>query len=282
MGNKARSQRSRPHRAGPSARATDVESAEATRLEKAERNCLYQQRHRKRFALHLDEAVIFMKETAPDEIDAISTRDASRVVQRIVRCICDELNLLPRPLSRQKILEKVLRHNQVWPLLPYYYPRHIEAKSIHYLIQSLKAELQSLAIPFSNNMLSRKGALLDATVSGTVGGVRALARVLGTKPENIQAALERRDNFKEGVPQFTPLCKQKRRDGSTEYTTEVVQAWWHSRTRDSPNRKDIVNKGGGLKKGGETHPKHYLTITQVCFQYTTQNLYFTACIFHDF
>ena len=282
MGNKARSQRSRPHHAGPLARATDVESIEATRLEKAEHNHLYQQRHRERSALRLEEAVIFMKETSPDEIDAISTRDVSRVAQRIVRCICDELNLLPGPLSRQTILEKVLRHNQVWPFLLYYYPQHIEAKSIHYLIQSLKAELQSLAIPFSNNMLSRKGALLDAAVSGTVGGVRVLARVLGTKPEDIQAALERRDDFKEGVPRFTPLRRQKRRDGSTQYTTEVVQAWWHSRTRVSPNMKDIVNKGGGLKKGGETHPKHYLTITQVCFQYTTQNLYFTACIFHDF
>ena len=215
MGNKAWSQRSRPHHAGPSARAVDVESAEAAWLEKAERNHLYQQRHRERSALHLEEAAIFMKETTPDEIDAISTRDASRVAQMIVRCICDELNLLLGPLSWQTILEKVLRHNQVWPLLPYYYLRHIEVKSIHYLIQSLKAELQSLAIPFSNNMLSRKGALLDAAVNGTIGGVRALARVLGTKPENIQATLERRDDFKEGVPRFTPLRRQKRRDGST-------------------------------------------------------------------
>ena len=242
-----------------------MESAEAARLEKAERNRLYQQRHREKSALLLEEAEIFMKETAPDEIDAISTPDASRVAQRIVRCICDELNLLPRRLSQQTILEKVLRHNQVWPLLPYYYPCHIEAKSIHYLIQIFKAKLQSLAIPFSNNMLSRKGALLDAVVNGSVGGVRVLARVLGTKPENIQAVLERREDFKEGVPRFTPLRRQKRRDGSTQYTTEVVQAWWHSRTRVSPNKKDIVNKGGGLKKGGETHPKHYLTITQVCF-----------------
>ena len=64
MGNKARLQRSRPHRAGPSARAADVESTEAARLEKAERNRLYQQRHRERFALRLEEAAIFMKETA--------------------------------------------------------------------------------------------------------------------------------------------------------------------------------------------------------------------------
>ena len=93
-------------------------------------------------------------------------------------------------------------------------------------------------------MLSRKGALLDAAVSGTVGGVRALARLLGTKPENIQAALERRDDFK-GVPRFTPLRRQKRRDGSTQYTTEVVQAWWHNRTRVSPNRKNryLTNYG---------------------------------------
>ena len=99
MGNKARLQRSRLHRASPLARAADVESVEAARLEKAERNRLYQQRHRKRSALHLEEVAIFMMETAPYEIDAISTRDASRVAQRIVQCICDELNLLPGPLS---------------------------------------------------------------------------------------------------------------------------------------------------------------------------------------
>ena len=64
-------------------------------------------------------------------------------------------------------------------------------------------------------MLSRKGALLDAAVSGSVGGVRALARVLGTKPENIQAALERQKDFKEGVNRFALLCKQNFRDGST-------------------------------------------------------------------
>ena len=108
MGNKARLQRSRPHRAGPSVRAADVESAEAAWLEKAERNHLYQQRHHERSTLRLKEAAIFMKETTPDEIDAISTRNASRIAQRIVRCICDELNLLPGPLSRQTILEKVL------------------------------------------------------------------------------------------------------------------------------------------------------------------------------
>ena len=244
-----------------------METAEAARLEKAERNRLYQERHRKRISMDSEGGETCTTNTAPEIADAISTRDASRVAQKIVHSLCDELNLLPGPHCRQTVLEKVLRHSLVRPLLPYYYPRDSEAKSIHYFIQSYRAELQSVSIPFSNNMLSRKGALLDAAVSGNVGGVRALARVLGTKTDNIQAALERREEYEEGAARFAPLRRQKRTDGSTEYCLATVQAWWHSQTRVSPNRKDVVNKGGGLKRGGETHPKHYLTVTQVCLRY---------------
>lgn len=269
MGDKARSQRSRERRAGPAERTASMESAEAARLEKAERNRAYQRRHRERYSQGSEGGETTMKEPTHD---AISSRDASRFAQKIVQSLSEELNLLPGPSCRQIVLEKVLRHRQVLPLLPYYYPRHIEAKSIHYLIQSFRAELQSLSIPFSNNMLSRRGALLDAAVSGTVDGVRALARVLGTKPDNIQAALERREEYEEGAPRFALLRRQKRGDGSSNYTVTVVQAWWHSQTRVSPNRKDVVNKGGGLKRGGETHPKHYLTVTQV--RLDTASMYF--------
>ena len=177
-------------RSGPAERTASMESAEAARLEKAERDRAYQRRHRERCSQGTEGGETTMKETAED---AISSRDASRVAQKIVQSLSEELSLLPGPGCRQIVMEKVLRHGQVWPLLPYYYPRHLEAKSIHYLIQSFRAELQSLAIPFSNNMLSRRGALLDAAVSGSVGGVRALARVLGTKANYIQAALERRE-----------------------------------------------------------------------------------------
>ena len=121
-------------------------------------------------------------------------------------------------------MEKVLWHNQVWPFLPSYYLQLVEAKSINYLIQSFKAELQTLSIPFSNNILSRKDVLLDATVTGIVGGVWALACVLGTKLDNIQVALERRQDFENGVARFAPLRRQRRSDGTTQYTTEVVQA----------------------------------------------------------
>lgn len=278
MGDKTRTQRSSTRRPGPAERAALMESAEATRLEKAERNRVYQQRHREKSSVRLEggEKEISTRDTTTDEVDYISPRDASRVAQKIVTSISHELNALPGPQCRQTVFEKVLRHNQVWPLLPYYYPRHLEAKSIHDLIQSFRSELQSLSIPFSNNMLVRKGALLDAAVSGSVGGVRALARVLGTKPENIQAALERREEYEEGAPRFVPLRRQKRIDTTTTYTVESVKAWWHSHTRVSPNRKDVVNKGGGVKRGGETHAKHYLTITLVWIQYNTRTHCFTT------
>ena len=91
-----------------------------------------------------------------------------------------------------------------------------------------------------------------------------LARMLGTKLDNIQAALEKQRDFQDGVAQVASLCKQRRSNGTTQYTSEVVQAWWHNYTRVSSNSKDVVNKGSGSKNRGNTHdPKHYLTITQV-------------------
>lgn len=55
-------------------------------------------------------------------------------------------------------------------------------------------------------------------------------------------------------------------------------AWWHGHTRVSSNRKDVVKKGRGLQKRGETHPKHYLTIRQVCLRNTIKNLCCTLSI----
>ena len=124
-------------------------------------------------------------------------------------------------------------------------------------------------------MLSRRRALLDVAVSGTMGGIRALACVLGTKQDNIQAAVERREEYEEGAPRFALLRRQKQRDESSNYIVTTVEAWWHSQTRIIPNRKDVVNKGSGLKRGGETHSKHYLTVTQV--RLVTTSMYILHC-----
>ena len=88
-----------------------MECVEATLLEKVERNRLYLQRHRKKCALQHKGADIFTTDTVPDEIDTISTQDASRVAQKIIHCIFDKLHVLPGHLNWQKILKKVLRYN---------------------------------------------------------------------------------------------------------------------------------------------------------------------------
>lgn len=265
MDNAAKQKRSREgiSRSGPAERALQAELLEVQRREKAERDQVYQRTRREKMRSKAEGAASLAIKNVASEVDVLSTRESSRVAQRILECIDEELRSCPSPLSRQDVLEKVLRHNTVWPLLPYYYPRPTEAKSIHIFLESFRAELQDLSIPFSNHMLSRKGALLDAAVGVGVGGVRALARVLGTKADNIMAALARKTEMPKGTSRFAPLQRHKRQDGTTVYTSQVVQVWWHENTTVSSNKKDVVNKDGCEKKGGLTHAKHYLTITQV-------------------
>lgn len=51
---------------------------------------------------------ISMEDTAPHDVDSISTQVASRVAQRIVQCMSNELRLLPGPLCHQVVMEKIL------------------------------------------------------------------------------------------------------------------------------------------------------------------------------
>jgi len=102
-------------------------------------------------------------------------------------------------------------------------------------------------------MLSRKDALLDATMSEGVGGMKALARVLGTRADNIMAVLDQKEEMSERASKFTPLQRQKRQGSIIAYTTILVQFWWHENTRVSSNMKDVINKDGGEKMGGLTH-----------------------------
>lgn len=213
MDNTAKRKRARDGiiRPGPTERALQAELLEVQRREKAERDHVYQRTHREQIRIQEEQATFLATENVEREVDILSGRDSSRILQRIVQCIFGELRNCPGPLSRQDVLEKVLWYNTVWPLLPSYYPRPTEAKSVHMFLNSFKAELTALAIPFSNHMLSRKGALLDAVVREGVGGVRALARVLGIKPDNIMAALDRQSSeISEGSSRFTLLQRQKK------------------------------------------------------------------------
>jgi hypothetical protein len=151
----------------------------------------------------------------------------NRISLRIAQYIVGELRSCPSPSSRRDVLERVMRHNIVWPLLPAYYPRPQEAKVIHNFIDS-------------NEFLARKSALLDAAVSLGINGATALLRVLDTSTESINLVLHRRvyaPDVVERVPRLCLVCEK--RAGLFEYVKECIEVW-NGQTKVSPNKKDIV------------------------------------------
>jgi hypothetical protein len=107
--------------------------------------------------------------------DHLPVREMNRISLRIAQYIVGELRSCPGPSSRRDVLERVMRHNIVWLLLPAYYPRPQEAKVIHNFIENFKHELHLVKMANSNEFLARKSALLDAAVSLGIDGVNALS-----------------------------------------------------------------------------------------------------------
>lgn len=58
------------------------------------------------------------------------------------------------------------------------------------------------------------------------------------------------------------LWKAKRVDSVPPHVTELVEDFWTSNTRISPNRKDVARKRIGVKEW-ITHPTHHLTESQL-------------------
>jgi hypothetical protein len=167
-------------------------------------------------------------------------REMNRISLRIAQYIVGELRSCPSPSSRRDVLERVMRHNIVWPLLPAYYPRPQEAKVIHNFIENFKHELQLVKVANSNEFLARKSALLDAAVSLGINGATALLRVLDTSTESINLVLHRRvyaPDVVERVPRLCLVCEK--RAGLFEYVKECIEVW-NGQTKVSPNKKDIV------------------------------------------
>ena len=185
-------------------------------------------------------------------------RSKNRVSLRMAQYIVEELKSCPGPSSRREVLEKLLNHNTILPLLSEYYPRPAEARAIFMFIESFRNSLQAVATSHSKDTLARKGALMDAAVSAGFGGLGSLSRVLQTHPSNINAAMERRLGL--DAPSFA-LLMRKKRPGLSKYIRATVRTWWHQHTRVSPNKKDVTRHRVGPKEYVE-HPTHYLTDTQ--------------------
>jgi hypothetical protein len=268
MGNTAKRQRLRHgiSRPGPAARLAEArlqEEQQALVAAKArERKACQRARDRQRH-----EEALVLASVAPDlEVeDNLTVRELNRISLRIAQYIVEELRSCPGPSSRRDVLERVMRHNTVWPLLPVYYARPQEAKVIHSFLENFKYELQLVKVANSNELLARKSALLDAAVSLGIHGVRPLSRVLDTTPESINIALSRRvyaPNTEDAVCSLR--LNRKKRGGLSDYVKNCIDAWWNGQTKVSPNKKDVVRHRVGRNEWAEPHPTHYLCETQVC------------------
>lgn len=267
MGNAAKRQRVRGgvSRPGPAARAAAARMEEEQKTVSREmaraRKALQRARERERE----EETRGLASEPLHDDTrDQMSVRELNRISLRIVKYIVGELRSCPGPSSRRDAIERVMRHNAFWPLLPLYYPRPQEAKVTYGFIENFKNELQLVKVANSNERLARKSVLLDAAVSLGVDGVSALSRVLDTSASSINIAMNRRVyglSPEEIVPRLR-LNRQKR-GGLSDYVKLQIEIWWNRQTKVSPNKKDVVKHRVGRNLWVEPHPTHYLCETQV-------------------
>jgi hypothetical protein len=116
---------------------------------------------------------------------------------KIILWVTKELTQCASLISKQKIVEKVLQHEVMMAtLLPKYYPRPHEAKAQLAFIKSFQSQLGSMKSSHSNNVLTRKGVLLESTINqdafyDRLVSVKTFSRLLGTKRRNIHHALMR-------------------------------------------------------------------------------------------
>lgn len=193
-------------------------------------------------------------------------RDASRVSNKLVSFIIEEFRSETRgPEFRKAVMESVLRNTAILPHLPDYYLCPSEARAQHHFIENYRTELEALKNPSSKEKFVRKTTLLEAAVSRDVSGVRALSRVLGTKASNISNAIQRRQALESNGSSIFTLAERRRREGMSHNTKALVNLWWTSETRVSPNKKDVTRKRLGPKMY-EQHPTHFLLESQVRFE----------------
>ena len=117
------------------------------------------------------------------------------------------------PTFRALVLEKVFSNHQVRVLLPNYYPTPDEARAHRVILRNVKADLLALKIPHSTGMLARKWAILEAVVSELDSDVSKFHSILGTRNENLLAAVERLCLATETTSSRYQVPSRKKREG---------------------------------------------------------------------
>lgn len=183
MGNRRNRERTRFGiiRPGPEGRAAAAAAAELKRAATAEGARLRMRFYRQRLAAR-DQDVEVLRHSVQGSVETsgLGERLSSRKSNKLAQCILQELEECDTPRCKSIVIEKILNHNAIWPMLPEYYPRPSEVKLISTFLKSYRNELQTVKGAHSKEFLAMKGVLLDAAVSEGIEGTRvaSLSRVL--------------------------------------------------------------------------------------------------------
>jgi hypothetical protein len=130
-----------------------------------------------------------MKGSAGDVLDIVLL--SGGVLKRLLIFLIRRLLCLRHPDIRAAVLEKVFMNPRVRPLFPEYYPSPGEARAQRDILQNIRSDLAALKIPHTSGMLARKRVILEAVVSQLDSNVSKFHSILGTRKENLVAAVER-------------------------------------------------------------------------------------------
>ena len=139
-----------------------------------------------------------------------------------------------------------------------------EARAQRNILKNIRADLQALKVPHSSGMLARKRVILEAVVSELDSDISTFHSILGTRKENLVAAMEclRSATTVTCSRYRTPTRKKKEGGVSKEVRADVLQ-WWTEETRMTPRRRDVrrIRLGRNLY---DTHAAHLLLENQAC------------------
>jgi len=98
---------------------------------------------------------------------------------------------LPNADLRAAVLHKVFQNTHVRLLLLAFYPFPGDARVERQILDNLRVELQKTKIPHNSDKLTRKCSILEAVVFEIVTDFSQFHRILGTKKNNFEGAVER-------------------------------------------------------------------------------------------
>ena len=112
------------------------------------------------------------------------------------------------------------------------------------IVSGLKQSLSEVKVSRTVAQLGTKHAILIAVISGSSSSsLHSQAKLLDVHPQNIALALARRKVMEASIVfKWTLSIRKQRSDVLDEDIKAVVLLCWACETRNSPNRKEVVQK----------------------------------------